>query len=97
MLIEINDYRRLGSWVEVLLFSMDFTVFQNLFEFVLQDANICFKKHTVAFLTVCVYWFLTSMKSCIKGLLDANAVCHRMFLCWSRAVRSGVNQGLYLF
>ena len=21
----------------------------------------------------------------------ASAVCHRMFLCWSRAVRSGVN------
>jgi hypothetical protein len=31
------------------------------------------------------------------GLFDANAVCHRMFLCWSRAVRFVVNHGLYLF
>ena len=33
-----------GSWEEVLLFSMDFTVSQNFLEFVLQDANFCFKK-----------------------------------------------------
>ena len=32
-----------GSWEEVLLFSMDFTVSQNFFEFVLQDANFCLK------------------------------------------------------
>ena len=28
-----------GSWEEVLLFSMDFTLSQNFFEFVLQDAH----------------------------------------------------------
>ena len=87
-----------GIWEEVLLFSMDFTVSQNFLEFVLQDANFCFKKLAFAFLTACVYWFLTSLKSCIsRGLFDANAIRHRMFLCWSRAVRSGVNHGLYLF
>ena len=32
-----------GSWEEVLLFSMDFTVSQNFWEFVLQDANFCLK------------------------------------------------------
>jgi hypothetical protein len=45
-----------------------------------------------------VYWFLTSLKSCrSRGLFNAHAVRHRIFLCWSRAARSGVNQGLYLF
>ena len=84
-----------GSWEEVLLFSMDFTVSQNCLEFVLQDAHFCLG---LAFLTVCVYWFLSSLKSCIsRGLFDANAERHRMFLCWSRAGKSGVNQGLYLF
>lgn len=87
-----------GSWEEVLLFSMDFTVSQNFLELELQDANFCLKKLALAFLTDCVYWFLTSLNSCIsRGLFDAIAVRHRMFLCWSRAVRSGVNQGLYLF
>ena len=50
-----------GSWEEVLLFSMDFTVSQNLFEFVLQDANLFLKKLALAFLTACVYLFLTSL------------------------------------
>ena len=87
-----------GSWEEVLLFSLDFTVSQNFLEFVLQDAHFCLKKLAFAFLTACVCWFLTSLKSCISpGLFNANAVRHRMCLCWSRAVRSGVNQGLYLF
>ena len=87
-----------GSWEEVLLFSMDFTVSQNLLEFELQDANFCLKNLAIAFLTDCMYWFLTSLKSCISwGLFGASAVRHRMFLCWSRAVKSGVNQGLYLF
>ena len=64
----------------------------------LQDAHFCLKKLAFAFLTACVYWFLTSLKSLIsRGLFDANAVRHRIFLCWSRAVKSGVNQGLYLF
>ena len=64
---------------------MDFTVSQNI-EFVLQDANFCLKKLAFAFLT------------CIsQGLFDATADRHRMFLCWSRADRSGVNHGLYLF
>ena len=81
-----------GSWEGVLLFSMDFTVSQNFLEFELQAANFCLKKLAFAFLTDCVYWFLTSLNSCIsRGLFDAIAVRHRMFLCWSRAVRSGVN------
>ena len=46
-----------GSWEEV---SHDFL------EFVLQDANFCLKKLAFAFLTACVYWFLTSLKSCIS-------------------------------
>ena len=55
------------------------TVSQNLFKFVLQDANFCLKKLAFAFLTSCVYWFITSLKSCIsQGLLDANAERHRM-------------------
>jgi hypothetical protein len=67
-------------------------------ELVLQDENLCLKKLALAFLTDCVYWFLTSLKSCISlGLFYANAERHRMFLCWSWAVRSGVNQDLYLF
>ena len=87
-----------GSWEEVLLFSMDFTVSLNFLEFELQDANFYFTKLAFAFPTDCVYWFLTSLKSCISwGLFDANPVRHRMFLCWSRAVKSGLNQGLYLF
>ena len=55
-----------GSWEEVFLFSMDFTVSQNFLEFVLQDANFCLKKLALAFLTDCVYWFPTSLKSCIS-------------------------------
>ena len=43
-----------GSWEEVLLFSMDFTVSQNFFELVLQEANFCLKKLALAFLTACV-------------------------------------------
>ena len=65
--------RAVGSWEEVILFSMDFTVSQNFFEFVLQDTNICLKKLAFAILTASVYWFLTSLKSCIsRGLFDAN-------------------------
>ena len=91
-------FSAVGSWEEVFLFSMDFTVSQNFFELVLQEANFCLKKLALAFLTACVYWFLTSLKSCIsRGQFDANAERHRMFLCWLRAVRSGQNQGLYLF
>ena len=61
-----------GSWEEVLLFSMDFTVSQNFLELELQDANFCLKKLALAFLTDCVYWFLTSLNSCIsRGLFDA--------------------------
>jgi hypothetical protein len=68
-----------GSWEEVLLFSMDFTVSQSFLELVLQDARMhfCLKKLALAFLTDCVYWFLTFLKSCI--LFDANSVRHRMF------------------
>ena len=87
--------RAVGSWEEVLLFSMDLTLSQNVFELVLQDAHLCLKKLA---LTACVYLFLTSLKSCIsQGLFDANAERHSMFLCWSMADRSGVNQRLYQF
>ena len=80
-----------GSWEEVLLFSMDFSVPK-----LLQDANL--KKVALAFLTDCVYCSLTTLKGCLsRGLLYASAVRHRMFLCWSRVVKSGVNEGLYLF
>ena len=54
-----------GSWEEVLLFSMDFTVSSNFLELELQGANFCLKKLAFAFLTDCVYWFLTSLNSCI--------------------------------
>ena len=48
---------------------------QTFFEFLLQDANFCLKKLALAFLTACVYWFLTSLKNCIsRGLFDANVV-----------------------
>ena len=81
-----------GSWEEVFLLSMDFTVSQN---FVLQEAHFCMKMLALAFLSACVYWFLASLKSCIsQGQFNANAERHRMFLCWLRAVRSGENQGL---
>jgi hypothetical protein len=59
----------LGSWEDVLLFSIDFTVSQSLLELELQDANFCLKKLVFAFLTDCVYWFLTSLKSCIAGTI----------------------------
>ena len=58
--------RAVGSWEEVLLFSMDFTVSQIFFELVLQDADFCLKKLALAFLTACVYLFLTSLKSYIS-------------------------------
>ena len=77
-----------GSSEEVLLFSMDFSVPKL---FVLHDAHFCLEKLTLAFLTDCVYRLLTSLKMCIsRGLFDANAVRHRMFLCWSKAVKYGV-------
>ena len=82
-----------GSWEEVLLFSIP-----KLFGVRATGCTFLFEKACICFLTDCVYWFLTSLKSCISlGLCDAIAVLHRMFLCWLRAVRSGVNQGLYLF
>jgi hypothetical protein len=58
-LIVFPSLSAVGSWEEVLLFSMDFTVSQNLLEFVLQDAHFCLKKLDLAFQTACVYWFLT--------------------------------------
>jgi hypothetical protein len=54
------------------------------------------EKLAFAFLTYCVFWFLTSLVK-LQGLFDANAVHHMVLLVWSRAVKSGVNQGLYLF
>ena len=78
MLLEILNYRgfigddnvslsAVGSWEEVLLFSMDFTVSQNFLELVLQEANFCLKKVALAFLTACVYLFLTSLKVAYHG------------------------------
>ena len=90
MLTVFPSLSAVDSW-EVFLFSMDSTVSQNFLELVL-------KKLALSFLADFEYWFLTSLKKCIsRGLFDANAVRHRMFLCWSRAVKSGVNQGLYFF
>ena len=43
-----------GSWEEVLLFSMDFTVSQNVWELELLDVNFCLKKLAFAFLTDCL-------------------------------------------
>ena len=43
-----------GSWEEVLLFFMDFTVSQNFLELELQDANFCLKKLAFAFLAACI-------------------------------------------
>jgi hypothetical protein len=83
-LLVVTVFPSLSSWEEVLLFSMDFTVSQKFFELVLQDANFCLKKLALAFLTA---W----------ELFDANAERHRMFLRWSWADRSGVNQGLYIY
>ena len=88
--------RAVGSWEEVLLFSMDFSVPEMVCLYYRLQMSV--KKLALAFLTACVYLFLTSLKSCISlGLFDANAERHRMILCWSRADRSGVNQGLDLF
>jgi hypothetical protein len=53
----------MGSWEEVFLFSMDFTVSQNFLELELQDADFCLKKLAFA---DCVYCFLTSLESCIS-------------------------------
>jgi hypothetical protein len=39
-----------GSWEEVLLFSMDFTVSQNYLELVPQNPNFCLKKLALPFL-----------------------------------------------
>ena len=43
-----------GSWEEVLLFSMDFTVSLNVLELELQDANFCLKKLAFTFQTACI-------------------------------------------
>jgi hypothetical protein len=60
---------------------MDFTVSQNFLELELQDANSCLIKLAFAFLTDCVYWLLTTLKSCIsQGLFNAGAIRHGMFL-----------------
>jgi hypothetical protein len=40
-----------GSWEEVLLFFMDFTVSQNVLELELQEVHFCLKKLAFAFLT----------------------------------------------
>ena len=65
----------MGSWEEVLLFSMDFTVSpQNFFELVLQDANFCLKKLALAFLTACVYFFQQYNSVGLKEETEAKGV-----------------------
>ena len=59
--------------------------------FLFEKASLCFPN------CLCILVPNFPEKLHIAGLFNANAVHHRMFLCWSRAVRSGVNQGLYLF
>ena len=49
--LDSGEVRVVGSWEEVLLFSMDFTMFQNFLELVLQEAIFCLKKLASAFLT----------------------------------------------
>ena len=84
----------MDSWEEVFLFSVDFSV-PELFGVCVAGCTFLKAKLAFAFLTACVYWSLTSLKSGIsQGLFDANAECHRIVLCLSRAVKSGVNQGL---
>ena len=43
MVTVLPSLSAVGSWEEVLLFSMDFTVSQNFLELELQDANFCLK------------------------------------------------------
>ena len=58
-----------GSWEEVLLFYMDFTVSQNFLE--LATGCKFLPEESVLGLTDCVYWFLTSLNSCkSRGLFD---------------------------
>jgi hypothetical protein len=49
--ISYLDLGAVASWEEVLLFSMDFTVSQNVLELVLEDEIFCLKKLALAFLT----------------------------------------------
>ena len=73
----LHSLSAVGSWEEVLLFSMDFTVSQNVLALELHEAKFCLKKLAFAFLTDCVYRFLTFLNSCISwGLFNAMAVCH---------------------
>ena len=63
-----------GSWEQVLSFSIDFSV-PKLFGVRTTGCKFLFEKLAFAFLTDCVYWFLTSLKSCISWrLFDASAV-----------------------
>ena len=87
-----------GSWEEVLLFSMDFSLPKPFgisatgCKFLFEKAIRCFPN------CLCILVPDFPEKLHIAGTIRCyNAVCHRMFLCWSRAVKSGVNQGLYLF
>ena len=52
--VDEDGLSAVGSWEEVLLFSMDFTVSQNFLKLELQDANFCLKKLAFAFLTACI-------------------------------------------
>ena len=76
-----------GSWEEVFLFSVDFTGCKFLFE----KASLFFPN------CLCILVSNFPEKWHIAGAFDANVILHRIFLCWSRAVRSGVNQELHLF
>ena len=48
-------------------------------------------ERVLAFVTDCILVYK------LRGLFDANAEHHRVSLCWSREVKSLVNQGLYPF
>ena len=50
----LSSLSAVGSWEEVILFSMDFMVSQNFLELELQDANFCLKKLAFALLTACI-------------------------------------------
>ena len=76
----------------MLLFSMDFSVPELLgvcatgCKFLFEKASLCFPN------CLCIL-----VPNFPEKLNIAGAIRHSMFLCFSREVRSGVNQGLYLF
>ena len=109
MLIEILNYsgfisgdrvsypqcsRQLGGGVLILhgLYSVP-----ELLRLCVAGSKFLLEKSSLGFSNCLCILVSSSLRSCIsRGLFDANAERHRMFLCWLRAVKSGENQGLYL-